>query len=337
MPIKKLLFGLSLLIGILLPSFASAEESSNKISCIDDYYNFVIGVRPESVRLDGVKDFIRGYCQVQDIIRINDELGTLREQFFSASMECGDTSSYEKKYIELMMEQDFVRHVQETKSDVINEDEEEAQKAALEIKLEKLKTRMRNLWVLQENKVDDEILDQYFENWTSKYEEELDNYIACPEGPWADLTDKWQNLLETIKKIKFEVKKTTYVPPVEKESGFKGRVSENILEYFKKDKDARVEKLEEAPTIEETVANSTSFSNVYDTLRAGAQIYDFEYESADRMARYKIMYGEGGARVSSDFVDIVKSMNSTLLNSSTIEMKSIEKLSSGISKKQCVL
>lgn len=327
---KKILFSLIFLTGILLPAPVEAA-----VSCIGDYYSFIRRVRSEHTRNEYFKDFATlGYCQANDIIKINDELEDLRDTFRTAASSCGDTSQYKEKYGELLMEAYFVRNIQKTPSDVIDDGEVDKITAQKKSKLSRLLREMQKIFVTEEARVDEEKLNDYFDKWSSEYDDKIVKYAACDEGPWAELTGTWNKFLATLKSIKIKPDKQEYTPPT---ADFvpRANISQNIVDYYNKFREHRVEKVTDKQTVEEAVDSAGSFDDVYDVLNQSAQTYNTEIDSATRMARYQILYGEGGARVSTDFQTMVRDLNTVIKTTNNVEFKEIKKRVAQVESKQC--
>src|SRR3989344_2413382 len=138
------------ILGLLLPSFAlrppvaeAADESFDVATCPGDYYQFLFDVRNEYTRRGYIKDlFTMSYCQVNDILFLNDELELIRDNLRSAAFACSDTSSYKEAYKETKMEIYFVRNVQKTANGLLDEAEIEELEARKTLTLEKLYKEM---------------------------------------------------------------------------------------------------------------------------------------------------------------------------------------------------
>ncbi len=326
---KKIIFSLLLFTGILIPAPAEAAES-----CISDYYSFILRVRSENTRNEYFKDFATlGYCQVNDMIEINDGLDQLRDTFRTAASNCEDTSQYKEKYNELLMEAYFIRNIQKTPSDVIDDDEVDKITAQKASKLTRLRREMQKIFVTEEARATEDELNAYFDKWSSKYDDKIVKYAACDEGPWAELTGTWNKFIETMKSIKIKPDKQEYTPP--STDIWRANISKNIVDYYNKFKEDRVEKISDKKTVGEAVSSAGTFVDVYDLLNQSAHTYDTEMDSAERMARYQILYGEGGARVSSDFQTLMKELNKIIQTTNNVEFKEIKKRVGQVESKQC--
>lgn len=231
------------------------------------------------------------------------------------------------------MEAYFVRNIQKTPSDLIDDSEIDKIAAQKESKLSRLKRQMQIIFVTEEARTTEDALNGYFEKWSAKYDDKIVKYAACKEGPWAELSSTWNKFIKTMKSIKIKPEKQEYVPP--NKDVWRVNVSQSVVDFFKKFKEDRVAEIADKKTVSEAVSSAGLLSDVYDVLNDSSAVYDIEFASADRMARYQIIYGEGGARVSSDFQKIVADLNKVLKNTNNVEFKEIKKRVAQIQSKQC--
>ena len=171
----KLFIGLLFLTGLTLPflktqasTLDEVASSFDGLTCSSDYYDFILTVRSENTREQFIKDFKRGYCQLNDLQELDDELDTVRENFRTTAFNCGDTSAYKTDYHRILMEQYFVRNVQQSRSDVIREKEAAAFDEAKEEVLTALKLEMENIFVVDEGRVSETDFSDYYESWGLK-------------------------------------------------------------------------------------------------------------------------------------------------------------------------
>ncbi len=348
MKIKTLLIaGVLFLTGFsLAPSVPLAEAAI--ATCPGDYYSFLLTARSAATRKQTFSDFFKlGYCQLSDIMELESELDTLRDSFQSAANACQDTSEYKTAYVETLMEEYFVRHIQETKSDVINEVDEERLNALKEAKLAKLKEEMMLLFVEQEHKVTKDVFETYYTNWSSKYDDRIANYAHCEEGAWAELQDTWQDFIDHINDIKetaddiekqefsFEDQSDTDANKTEM-SEF-GQSFINAYEYLTAKKEQQ--EAEFTPTqIAEMLADkgkTTSFSEALKELKGGDESFDIQINAADRMANYELLYGAGGAVAATDMQSVLVYMNQVLMETNTKDFPNIKKSAEQVYGKQC--
>jgi hypothetical protein len=326
-----------------MPSVHAKESAVN--CALDDYYTFILTVRDEATRQAIFHDlFFLGYCQLNDILELDSELDALKEDFRNAAFECKDTSTYKEKYQEILLEQYFVRHVQEQKSDTLNGSDEEnlaAQKKAI---LDALKVTMHDLFVTGGNKVTEDTFNSYFDSWSLKYDDRIADYRHCEEGVTAELSKTWKDFVDTLKGIEFDVdaNKTSWeglldTEATKDEAQDFGKTFVNAYEYLKKESVFAKMKVESAAT-PETVANSgasVTFEAALEALSESGLSYDTANTSAERMARYKMLYGYGGSVMATDLQGVLNALNGVVADTNTKDFPKIAVFLSKIYDKQC--
>jgi hypothetical protein len=314
-------------------------------TCPGDYYSFLLTARSAATRKQTFSDFFKlGYCQLSDIMELESELDTLRDSFQSAANACQDTSEYKTAYVETLMEEYFVRHIQESKPDVLNPVDEERLKALKAEKLSKLKEEMMLLFVEQEHKVTKDVFETYYTNWSSKYDDRIANYAHCEEGAWAELQDTWQDFVDHIKELSIEVEKQEF--SVEDQSDTEGNETEmsefgqsfiNAYEYLKSKKEQQQAEVPAAPTTKGIAdsGKSTSFAEALKELKGGDESFAIQTNGADRMANYELLYGAGGAVAATDMQSVLVYMNQVLMETNTKDFPNIKKSAEQVYGKQC--
>lgn len=314
-------------------------------TCPGDYFSFILTARSAATRKQTFSDFFNlGYCQLNDIMALEDELDTVRESFRDTANSCGDTSEYKAQYAEILMEEYFVRNIQKSKSDVINEVDEDRLKALKSAKLATLKKVMMDLFVNQEQRVNEDTFNTYFTDWSSKYEDRIANYAHCEEGSWAELQSTWQKFVDDINAINIDVKKDdapiesqTDTDANEKEMSSFGQSFINAYEYVTAKKEEREAEVEAPTSVQElsTSGQSMSFQEALQTLKSSDTTFSIETNAADRMATYELLYGAGGAVAATDMQSVLVYMNQILMDTNTKDFPNITKSSEQVYGKQC--
>lgn len=334
---------LILLIGILIPKLSygvefDAESETDVDSlktCPADYYSFVSKVRTERERFEYFTDFFsKSYCQVEDIIQINDELEKIREDFREAALACEDTGEYKKQYIKLVMEHYFVRHVQEIPSDIIDESElEKIEEQKTQI-LESLHDEMYQIYVVQKSQVSEKTFETYFDGWTSEYDEKIGNYANCEEGPWAELGDTIDDFKKTLEDLSVDTEEEEPEVPEEKAS-FRTDIAKNVQEFYKKFLWEEESKVEDELDVDEAAKKSGSILGTFELLENDDERFAMDTASAERLARYKILYGEGGAKVSDNLQAVVTNLNEVIAETNAKEFPEVISKAGSVYEKQC--
>lgn len=334
----------------LLAGHAQAASISDAATCPDDYYGFILTIRGETLRDQSIKDFFTmGYCQLSDIMELDDELDSLREGFRAAAFECADTSAYKEDYLRILLEQYFIRNIQKTRSDVIDVDEAAEYDAVKEERLTALKNDMIQLFVVDESRLSESTLNDYFDNWVAKYEDRIGDYNQCEEGAWAELTVTWNDFVETIEELSVDIDTSNQV-------SFEDNVSvDNDLDSAAEDvRDAGKSFVDswgyfknlvglgeaevEAPTDVSDLSSSGdtyTFGTILEVLEEDTTRAVIESESAERMAKYKILYGEGGAVAATDMQGILEELNRITIESNTKDFPGIITGVSKVYDRQC--
>lgn len=333
-------------------NLAHAEEENPSLdfpaTCPEDYYGFITQVRSQNTRNEAVKDFFTmGYCQLSDIMALDEELDQLKNNFRSAAFDCKDTSTYKKDFERILMEQYFVRNVQNTRSDVINAVDAEQLKALVEEKLELLRNDMISIFVKEEERVSEGTFNDYFDNWISKYEDRLVQYRRCEEGAWAELGETWQDFIETLQDLDFSVDidkgkslKEILKPEVEvkadKEMTAFGSALKNAWEYvkgaFEKEKTKMEDPLDVADLSDSEIV---TYEQAFLALGSSDDTYSIELASSDRMSRYQVLYGMGGSVAATNMQSIVIQMNAIIAEMTTKDLPNITTGAAAIYDKQC--
>ncbi len=335
------------LLGLLFPMLSHAEtvELPQVNMCGDEYYSFILTVRSENTRNQGVKDaFTLPYCQLYDIMALEDELDGVRDEFRTAAFDCADTSIYEEKYHEILMEQYFVRNVQKSKSDVISSKDAEEFDDMKDKLLERLKEEMTAIFVTEEARISAPTFDTYFTNWSAQYDDRIGDYNQCDEGPWAELTGTWQDFIETLSELKIEVKEPEIKAPEfnadadsDIDMGATGKSVLNTWEYVKNLGNKNKVAIEEPPTVEDLSQSDEVFSygGILALLNMDEVLYSIENNAADRMSRYSLLYGSGGAVAATDMQSILVQLNLVLQQSNTKDFPNIIEKAAKVYDKQC--
>lgn len=342
------LISLTFLLGLAL-SLSVPERAEAALTCPDDYYGFILTVRSENTRQEGVKDvFTRSYCQLNDLMALDDELDSLRENFRAAAFDCADTTAYKEEYHRILMEQYFVRNVQKVRSDVISSSEGMSYELLRESILTALRNDMESVFVEEEQRVSAAIFDNYFDNWVAKYDDRITDYVFCEEGAWAELTTTWEDFVETIESlsIDIEVKKIDFSDNISidndvdnelRDIGAEGRSVLNTWESYINLMSIETANVETPADIADIVdsGDSFTFGTAMEVLETDTTRAIIEAEGAERRARYRLLYGEGGAVASTDMQGIIAALNQIISETNT---KDFPNVITGVSKvydRQC--
>jgi hypothetical protein len=342
------LFMVLFLTGLAVPLLARAETVSlNVATCPDDYYGFILNVRNEHTRQQTLGDFFtRGYCQLNDLMELDQELEDVRENFRNAAYQCDNTQAYKDDYRRILMEQYFIRNIQRAKEGAIRTPDAEVFEELKTQRLENLHDEMLEIFVTDEDWVSETTFDEYYDSWTQKYDDRIGDYNACEEGAWAQLTDTWNDFVETINELSIDIDKgekisfaDNFSVDLDVEQNDFDESIKPILgawDYLKSLKEQQEANIESATTVSDLNGeNSTSFDQALEALSNDDLRYEIAQKTADRTARYKLLYGEGGAVAATDMQRILEEFNRILTTTNTKDFPNVISGASKVYDKQC--
>jgi hypothetical protein len=345
MILKRTIAVLLLMIGMAVPV---AQAVNN---CSSEYYAFIATVRSENTRADYFKDFFTmSTCQVNDVLELYDELDAIKDQFKGAASNCEDTSAYKMDYHRILMEVYFIRNVQRRDPGVTREKDAEKIVENKEIILEGLKEEMHQLFVIEEVRVTEPTFEDYFRVWSGKYGDVIGEYARCEEGAWAELTETWTSFVDTIKSLKIDAPDTSGVVPFkdrftgsvptkeEMKDMFVNPVRDVIGGYKVIEEDAETavqENLGPPPTLGDAVQEAKTFDSVLDLLVTNEEEYDVEENAELRMAGYAMLYGQGGAQITSNLQEYIQGVSEVVNGMSTTDLPKMQEAVEKVSDKQC--
>lgn len=344
---QKLFIGFLFLGGLMLPGLVTNAAAVDGLTCSSEYYDFILNVRSENTREQFIQDFRRGSCQLNDIRKLDDELDTVRENFRTAAFNCTDTSAYQKDYQRILMEQYFIRNVQQNRSDVIREKEAVELEAAKEAILDGLKTQMHSLFVVKEGRVTKGVFDDYFDSWVLKYEDRIGNYSRCEEGGFAEITETWNDFVKTLESLSVDVDTSRKnndnftldndLDQEQEQLGEIGRSTINKWNYYKSLMGINKAEVEEAAQVSDFDGTGEvfTFGSALNILQSDTTRTIIESESAERLAKYKLLYGEGGAVAATDMQGVLQYMNQIISETNAKDFPGILTGVKGVYDKQC--
>ncbi len=332
--------------------FSAPEQNPGLGACTREYYSFLGDVRTPAESTLAFKDFFRPYCQVVDILKLEDELRALRTAFLDHAMSCSDTTNDRIRYQELVMELYFVRRAHNLDSSSIQDREAPDPASVQAVRMQQLRVEMKNLFVDEENRVTEENLNALFETWLTKYEDRLARYVGCDEGPWEEVSTvfvsfvtQMQNLnedLETLKHLKiekrpaqdlfssaFEVDKAEFSEWIP--------IAQNAYAGIEAIRELKDTKIPPALTPADlaNLGGPVSLETALEALSSDAVNVNIQLNQNDRLARYTVLYGYGGSLAGANFAASVAGLNSTLEAINTVHLPAIQTQVDQASAKQC--
>lgn len=310
-----------LVFALLFPWPAQAVDSP---TCVGQYYSFILQARSSETRDTYIKDLANpNSCQVADSLLLYEQLQTIRNAYRDAALVCGSTSQYQSAYHETLMELYLVRNLKD---------------------FESLYEEMRELFVVQEQRVDEDTLQQYFGVWEDRYADKVEDYKFCEEGNLGqlrsleqDFQDQRSELESTITDLSISVgERRPLRDRGQARSDIQGYSLIQLYEAYQAKKAER-----EADTQGETLSEiinsegGSSFIGAVDRFAQDDAQTDLAVLSAERLARYEQLYGEGSALLSSDLQVVTQEINATLIELNTNQLPTLNLGLSQVYDLQC--
>jgi hypothetical protein len=343
MQIKNtLLLGLVFLLGVMIPLQVNAadEEDDKRIlaqSCPGQYYSFLAEVSNKHTRGELAADFFtRSYCQLYDIVELNDKLDDMRVEMRAATISsCSDFVDLADDYKDIKAEIYFVRHVSESSPGVFQKKDLAIQAAHASEVLERLRTEMFGIFVTEEGWFSDSKFNELFDFWKLKYEKEIENYRVCDEGPWAEMSETWEDFRETMALMTNEKGKFAFdVEPYPRKSKEERKAEQHFFTRstldpfinFAKNRDQRELEVPPKLTVDELIqaGEITTIQGAFDALENSGSEFDVYQSSAERMARYDRLYGENGAGLTTELQGLVQDMDDLVKSSNDTDFPAIQ-------------
>jgi len=282
--------------------------------------------------------FTKNRCQQDMLLAMYDELSTLADNVTSRYESCDSEGGHMAgvDYIKKKFEIEYFRKILEVNLGGASEEELEEYQLLLEENLDKINQSLINKYVVKKEWLSIETANELLEEYEKKYVANLGKYTGCSEGGWQEVSEKWQEIqdkfaslspggdedaseldkarAEQAKKKKGKGKKTS------KDANKQGAFKKFLSERFQK----RIE-VETPPTINEIASDIKSFQNVYDAVNTENTKYELSLTTSDKLAEYKILYGEVSASSTEGLVDQIRDLNFTLTHTASTSIPNITK------------
>jgi len=331
---------LALMLVNLSPKLPHAEAAN----CIGDYTRFIMDASsPKTRRATFKQAFTLNSCQINDVLAVEDALDTVRDSLRETAGVCGDTSDLKESYIQLLLERYFLQHIQTKKADYPSAEDAKALQDYKDELFTALESDMRTTFVNKQKLVSEDDFQSYFDGWKEKYSDRLDAYANCQEGPWAELTDTWNDFMKTINDLG-HVKlgpKAPSTPPKENKVAVTGEVKQGLIDAWKSMEDLKNQLIVKNVPPQKTVVdvlqetNIISIGDALDTLEDDRLLTDISMDSQGRMARYTQLYGVGSATSTSQIQDLIDQSTLVVDEMTTTHLPQIAALAQQAFEKQC--
>ena len=344
---------LALATSLVLPGTV-AHAATTFTTCPDDYYSYILDVQDEVIRWELIHDFITtSTCQLNDILILMEELEDLKDDFRSAAMACEYTADYKAKYLKLTLEIYYVRHLYNFKENIFPTANEEEVQAHTQELLDNVEADMIQKFVNEDELLSEDLLNLYFAEWSEKYAEKITGYAFCSEGPWGQVAETWNDTIEDMKSTKQAIEDikealhSGFLPTgdlfqvdLEDPKGFDEiqnlqPMIHGIYDYFKALKELGKSEIEGPETPASLSGSSSSLNDAFMILQNSELLYNLDLEYQSRKDEYTILYGEAGAKVSSNLEGMVADWTLTIHEANTVHLPQILELLEGMSDRQC--
>ncbi len=343
---KNFIGVLFLSLGLFLPSVMNvfAAKDIQGGACMQDYYNFILSVKPPELQGKVFTDVLKPWCQVNDLLPLYEEYDAIKEDYKNAAAVCGaQVNEYQYELKRVLLEQYFVRNLN---AEVRNTDDisqiEERESAIFTL----LKEDMKNRFVEKNAMVKEEELDAMFETWQSKYSDSLFSYASCQEGPTWDLYESWFDFQDTLSELDFQIEtpqEKSFIDAITPEvdnSGLEDGFSEgvqNVTDAWNKFNSNfnYSQEIREESNIDESESLPFDFNTYLDMIKSDENEEDIILASDKRMAEYELLYGEISALSTTRSVMLLDRINQTINMNNVQDFPAILDALSGIYGRQC--
>ena len=280
--------------------------------------------------------FTKNMCEVEDIFALEEELDSIRESIREKYYACdyNGLSDMETEYKAKRMELYFVRNAASSALESMTGSEIETLSSEIGVYLEGfLYDEMYGKFVTEQEWFEGPDFDVYFYSFIEKYSDNIENYLTGACG-WSGVVEKWNHIGETVDAIKEAFQSEDDNEDTPAEAGAKDAPKNDEEGFFQKHFDFFFDPTTSFPGFPDSSYNSgivESFDSYVDAL----DTYDTEYNEAQLLAKYKTLYSEGGAEISSALSASLQELEGILTISSKTDIPNAKKLAHKIAKKQC--
>ena len=324
-----------------------SEIQAPNFGCRSQYSSFMGSVRSKNLKNLGIKEiFTLSSCRLNDLVALDDEIDELREDLKAASLSCSPSDDLETEYLKLKLEVYYVRNLLKVDVSALTEKERTEILENPEDQFSLLEAQMKEIFVNQEGRISELLLNQYFAEWRLKYEDRLPDYVDCQSGDFGAITKSWNSLLTTLQNLSKKTEKKSDPTQVEEEKksedeGEKPKqefqpLVDPYATYKSKLENAVSQEITPQKTIDDLAAQGgQSLENIFDDFREEDLRFSLEYNAQARLQRYAILYGNGGGAAGDALQTVVADLNAVLEDSNTTSLPQILQMSNKVFEKQC--
>lgn len=355
--------------------FAAGWESFGEdvVDCAKGFPKFMASmIDPDNFAVYWVDVFTKNMCLLTDIFEVDDEVDELQQAIRSSYYSCNleDMTELETEYKKARMELYFLRNLIYLDPKTINSMELDEVVFDIETYVDLvLIYDMYTMYVEEKGWIDDVPFIEHYDYLKDKYVDQIPDYLSCTDNAWQEVVDKVEELKEVFESLKpdpdkekeplipedFEMAKPSvkFTPSMSFESEFVksiaqfvGVVAEVQTEFFKQGLTASGEPKEDEESV--AIQESMNIVDLFDYYVEDAGRYDTEVVKAELLAKYKLLYGQGGADIADALAAKIRQLydgvdvdgdgsgdEGGLKATANIVVKGIQDKTYDIAKKQC--
>ncbi len=325
---------------------AQTIGANNSSSCpitnyFDDFDIFLTSLVSYDDFVEYFKDiFTRNNCHRDDIFALQTQLEKQNAQVRKAYENCqvGNLPKLKDKAYKLQMEIMYLR-----KFVINNPDKASGAKEIIAVPKEAVKSQLENYFVNDKEiyKNSAAFLTVYNEV-LKKYASKLNDYNNCKDATWEELTQKWNEFLQTAgglstgldkmkKSIEKKEKKLNESPP-----NRKGSFLEKITEMRVNGVKPREGLSEIYNEFNKNLPQGSlgGYGELLQNVQSAKKTYELEVSEAELLGKYKMLYGEDTDPAVATLVQKIGELNQTLKDTFPVQ-NSLFECSKKIREKQC--
>ncbi len=329
----------SLLMVVVLCVPVSYADDDEDTECGKGFVSFlstVVDLQDFSVYWYDI--FTKNMCEIEDIFALEEELDSIRESIREKYYACDydGLSEMETEYKAKKMELYFVRNAASSALESMTGSEIEILSSEITVYLEGfLYDEMYGKFVTEKEWFKGHDFDVYFYSFIEKYSDNIENYLTGACG-WSGVVEKWNHIGETVSAIKeaFRPEDDKDDEDTPAEAGAKDAPKNGEDGFFQKHFDFLFEPTTSFPGFPDS-SYGGGITDSFDSYVESLDTYDTEYNEAQLLAKYKTLYSEGGAEISSALSASLQELEDILTISAKTDIPNAKKLAHKIAKKQC--
>jgi len=345
---KKIVTALAVLILISINGeYAQAQTKSpnDSSSCPVSYYIkkfpvFLSNLISYDDFTEYFKDiFARNMCQRDDIFALQEQLEKQTARIRKAYENCefNDIPNLENGAYKLQMEIMYLR-----KFVINNPDKAASDQIVIAVPDLVVKSQLMDYFVDRKKIYDIDSFETTYSDVKKKYSSKLNDYNNCKDATWEELTQKWNEFLQTAgglstgmdkmqKSIERKKKKLNESPP-ERRGSFLEKISEIRINGMKPKEGLREIYDEFNKNLPQ--GSLGTYSELLQNIQSVQNSHELEISEAELISEYKMLYGEDVDPSIQVLIEKIKELNQILKDTFPVQ-KDLFKCSKTVQEKQC--